>query len=119
MLDQADAGPWRPPIVRTVASRGEGIDGLLQAIERHRAHSANGAGRPRTGRARSGQVFRTLLQEHMAALALARLDAAGLLEATIDRITCRELDPHSAVEEAVKALGWSPGAPGEEQRHAA
>ncbi len=118
MLDQADPGPWRPPILRTVASRGEGVLGLLQAIERHRDCVSNGSGRPRTGRMRSRQVFRTLLQEHATALALAQLEAAGLLEATIDRITCRELDPHSAVEEAVKFLGWSVQ-PRQEQRHAA
>ena len=31
------AGRWRPPIVKTVASRGEGIDELVEAIDKHRA----------------------------------------------------------------------------------
>jgi LAO/AO transport system kinase len=26
---------WRPPIIKTVASRGEGIDELVQAVEKH------------------------------------------------------------------------------------
>ncbi|HET9676523.1 MAG TPA: methylmalonyl Co-A mutase-associated GTPase MeaB, partial [Solirubrobacterales bacterium] len=31
-------GGWLPPIVKTVASREEGIDGVLAEIERHREH---------------------------------------------------------------------------------
>ena len=30
-------GDWRPPIVKTVASRGEGIDELVEALDKHRA----------------------------------------------------------------------------------
>jgi LAO/AO transport system kinase len=29
-------GEWRPPIVKTVASRGEGLDELLEALDKHR-----------------------------------------------------------------------------------
>ncbi|MEH3067156.1 MAG: methylmalonyl Co-A mutase-associated GTPase MeaB [Aeromicrobium erythreum] len=31
-------GAWKPPIVLTVASRGEGIDDVVTEIDRHRAH---------------------------------------------------------------------------------
>ncbi|HET8645898.1 MAG TPA: methylmalonyl Co-A mutase-associated GTPase MeaB, partial [Vicinamibacteria bacterium] len=37
MLDLSAAG-WRPPVVSTVASRGEGIAGLAEAISRHEEH---------------------------------------------------------------------------------
>jgi LAO/AO transport system kinase len=30
-------GEWRPPIVKTVASRGEGLDELVEALDKHRA----------------------------------------------------------------------------------
>lgn len=36
-VEGADAPEWRPPILKTVASRGEGIDELLIEIDRHRA----------------------------------------------------------------------------------
>jgi LAO/AO transport system kinase len=29
-------GEWRPPIVKTVASRGEGLDELVDALDKHR-----------------------------------------------------------------------------------
>jgi hypothetical protein len=65
-------------------------------------------------RERSGQVFRNLFQDHVMSLALERLKAQGLLESMIDRIACREVDPHSAVEETVKALGWAESTTGED-----
>lgn len=33
-------GPWRPPIVKAVATRGEGIAGVMEAFGRHRTHLA-------------------------------------------------------------------------------
>ncbi|MFY0406175.1 methylmalonyl Co-A mutase-associated GTPase MeaB [Solicola sp. PLA-1-18] len=37
-LGQRPEGSWRPPIVSTVASQGEGLDDLAARIEEHRAH---------------------------------------------------------------------------------
>jgi LAO/AO transport system kinase len=37
-VEGEDASVWRPPVVRTVASRGEGIDDLLAAIDEHREY---------------------------------------------------------------------------------
>jgi LAO/AO transport system kinase len=110
MLDQQESHPgWRPPIVRTVAPRGEGIDALLDAIFAHRDFLSSGSGRPASRRARSGHAFHNLLQDHMMSLAMERLKSQGLLEGMIDRIASREIDPHSAVEESVRALGWGEG----------
>lgn len=36
-VEGEDAPEWRPPILKTVASRGDGIDELLGEIDRHRA----------------------------------------------------------------------------------
>src|SRR5262249_9120507 len=38
MLDLGAAAPWRPPIVETVATSGEGVERLWEAICAHRAH---------------------------------------------------------------------------------
>ena len=35
--ERRQAGDWRPPIVKTVASRGEGIDELVEALAKHRS----------------------------------------------------------------------------------
>ena len=36
--DDMQEGDWLPPIIKVIASRGEGVDELLEAIERHRDH---------------------------------------------------------------------------------
>jgi LAO/AO transport system kinase len=38
MLNMGPKLSWKPPIVMTVASRGEGLDELLEAVDRHRQH---------------------------------------------------------------------------------
>jgi LAO/AO transport system kinase len=38
MLDLTELGAWRPPIVETVASKGDGIEALWSAVGEHRAH---------------------------------------------------------------------------------
>jgi LAO/AO transport system kinase len=39
MLELSTFAGWQPPIITTVASQGKGVDELLSAIERHRAHA--------------------------------------------------------------------------------
>ena len=39
-LAQRSEGSWTPEIVKTIASKGEGIDDVVAAIERHRVHLA-------------------------------------------------------------------------------
>jgi LAO/AO transport system kinase len=36
--DDMKEGDWLPPIIKTVATRGQGIDELIDAVERHRQH---------------------------------------------------------------------------------
>jgi LAO/AO transport system kinase len=45
---------WRPPIVKTVAHKGEGLDEVAAELDRHRAHleSSGDLARRRTRRAR-------------------------------------------------------------------
>jgi GTPase len=38
MMNLAPKTPWRPPIIPTVATKGEGIDRLWEAILAHRKH---------------------------------------------------------------------------------
>ncbi len=38
MLELGEEGPWRPPVVKTMGDRGEGIDLLQQAIYSHKKH---------------------------------------------------------------------------------
>ncbi|RYC14685.1 methylmalonyl Co-A mutase-associated GTPase MeaB [Nocardioides zhouii] len=102
MLTMAERpeGAWRPPVLQTVASTGEGIDALLAEIDRHAAWLAESGEmvRRRTARARS----------EVEAIALATMSerwAAAGGGADLDRLAARvadgEADPYAAADELV------------------
>ncbi len=99
------SGDWEPPIVRTVALKGDGIDDLEAAIDRHRAHlEASGQRREREA-ARARASFVTVLRERLLAGALDRLEAEmGELDAVAERIAAREADPYALAEELAARL---------------
>ena len=89
------AGPeeWRPPIVKTIATTGEGIPELRAAIARFQACSTKTSG----GRTRKRQEYRLReLLSHRFLQHIERVLPAGELDRVIDRIAAREIDPYSA-----------------------
>lgn len=96
---------WSPPILKTVATQGQGIAELAQGIFAHRAHLDRRGLRQMRQRERSRALFLELLQEQGTRRLLERASANGTLEQTIERIAKREMDPYSAVEELLAKAG--------------
>jgi LAO/AO transport system kinase len=104
MLELRPAGAPDVEIVRTVASRGEGIDELAAAIGRHHERTRGStAGAERQHRRATAQL-QALLEERLFAAAERSLAARGGLEDVIRRIADRELDPYSAAEEVARQV---------------
>jgi LAO/AO transport system kinase len=100
-----DPGFWEPPIVKTVATRDEGVTDLAAAVERHRAHlETTGQRRVReVARARAG--FLALLRDRLLAGALERLAAEeGHLDELAARIANRDEDPFRLADELAARL---------------
>ncbi len=101
--EEGEAG-WWPPILRTVAVRGEGITEVVGAIDAHTDHlDAAGGGRVRR-HARVRHLIRELALE-ATRRTFARL-AEGeddLLDALTARVEGRELDPYTAADELLAA----------------
>jgi LAO/AO transport system kinase len=96
---------WEPPIVPTVATKGEGTDALLAAIERHRAHLEAGGGRAARETARARAAFVAILRERLLAGALERLEAErGRLDEIAGMIAAREADPYQLADELAARL---------------
>jgi len=94
---------WRPPILRTVAARGEGADEVVAEIERHGAwlERSGQLGARRTARAADEveAIALTALRERIGDLRGG--DALGRLAA---RVVAGELDPYAASDELVAAV---------------
>ena len=95
-LGDREPGAWKPPIVSTVAHRGEGIDDLMDRIEQFRsAQQANGGwAARRVARARQ-EVEGLVLARMQAELAL---DPAAGLEALAAGVSRGELDAYTAAD---------------------
>jgi LAO/AO transport system kinase len=88
-------GSWSPPVLRTVAPKGEGVDGLLQALASHRAWQSTPAGRE-DGIARARRLLAVALRD---AVTEAVEDELGpLLEDVEGKVARREIDAASAVD---------------------
>ena len=93
------ADEWRPPIVKTMATTGQGVTELVDMIQRFREHSA----RTQTARrhARSEYRLRELVSQQFMDRLERRVLAPGELSAVVDRIAERQLDPYTAARELV------------------
>ncbi|MBN1136814.1 MAG: methylmalonyl Co-A mutase-associated GTPase MeaB [Anaerolineae bacterium] len=91
----ADASAWRPPIHKTVATRGEGTDRLVEAILAHRAYLEKTGNLIWRERERAAAELETIIQQEALRRVLAHTDGAQLA-ALIDQIARRELDPYTA-----------------------
>jgi len=86
-------GSWSPPIVDTVASRGEGIAELTAAIERHRSWLQKTGGLDRRRRGHLALRVRSLLTERL----LAAAEEAGLADA-VERAATDGTDPYDIAD---------------------
>jgi LAO/AO transport system kinase len=106
MLHMApDTGGWLPKVYKTIATKGEGITELLDAIFQHKSFLDERDLRKKKGRERSERAFLALLQETLTARTLERIQRDGSMKEMIERIADRELDPYTAVEEVLRKLG--------------
>jgi LAO/AO transport system kinase len=95
------AGDWKPPIVKTTATSGQGVDDLWRQIGRYREHSAS----TRAGRQRARQEYR--LRELLSHRYLQHVEQTlpdGEFDRVVDGITAREIDPYSAAAEIMRQV---------------
>jgi LAO/AO transport system kinase len=92
-------GRWTPPIVKCVATRGEGMPALMSALDRHRAWVAEteeGRARRRT---RLAQELREALREALIEAAVRGL--GGEIDAAVREVETHALDPYTATQQLV------------------
>lgn len=114
---QRQAG-WTPPVVRTVAVEGKGLEDLDAAIEAHRAHCRETGGLAEKRRERAAERVHDLVARRLEGYVWHEQGGARRLDAAIDRIAAGEATPYSVAAEIVAAAGIdADGArpPGKEQ----
>jgi LAO/AO transport system kinase len=101
--DRTEPGLWRPPVVKTVAARGEGVDEVLEAIDKHTAWmEQSGALRERRVR-RAGDEIESIALEHLRSRMGDLRHGEGVDELAAAVVDGRT-DPYAAADRVVEAL---------------
>ena len=101
--DRTEPGLWRPPVVKTVAARGEGVDEVMDGIDKHVAWLE------KTGMLQQRRLRRAA--DEIEAIAVAALRARiGDLRHThallhhAEEVVAGRIDPYAAADDIVAAL---------------
>ena len=101
--DQSEPGLWRPPVVKTVAARGEGLDDVMEAVDKHVEWLSSSSALRQRRLARAGTEIEAI------AMAALRSRIASLRhDESLDRLAADVVDgrsdPYAAADQVVAAL---------------
>ncbi len=89
---------WRPPVVKTIALRGDGIPELMQAIADHRRYLESTNELARRNRTRLANELERILRDELMIRLLDQVDQASLAR-LMERVVAREIDPYTAARQ--------------------
>jgi LAO/AO transport system kinase len=92
-----DSTLWIPPINKTVATEGKGIDKVVESIAKHAAHLRQSGDWAARDRARLGSEMETLLRETLLDRFLESIQPETY-ERTVEKVVNRNLSPYEAVQ---------------------
>ncbi|EMA45942.1 transport ATPase, component for LAO/AO transport systems [Halococcus morrhuae DSM 1307] len=95
---------WMPPIVEAVATRGEGVEEYVDALDDHRAHLEATGELEAKARARYAEEIRTLLREDTAELLTEEIAAHGGIEELVAGVTAGETDPYEIADSVLAPI---------------
>lgn len=95
---------WRAPVLKTIATSGEGIADLLEAVGEHRRWQEQHGRIQRRRRARHRDEIVRLVELRTRERALDAARRSGRLEILAEKVFAGELDPYTAAEEILKSV---------------
>jgi LAO/AO transport system kinase len=96
-------GAWKPPIVKTVAARGEGVDKVIEAIEKHRSWMEEHGVLEQRRRERAASEIESIALGQVK-VRFAQVHGSTALQAAAARVVGGDTDPYTAADELVAAL---------------
>ncbi|HEY6748425.1 MAG TPA: methylmalonyl Co-A mutase-associated GTPase MeaB [Mycobacteriales bacterium] len=99
----SEPGAWRPPIVSTVAARGEGVGDLLAALDKHAAWLASSGEGERRRRARAAAEIEAIAVAALRAR-IGDLHGSDALDSLAAEVVAGTRDPYAAADDLVATL---------------
>ena len=102
MTDRTD-GAWKPPILLTTATTGDGVDEVVEAISEHRSHLDDSGELERRRLARVRREIEALALTEVQAR-FAHLSGDARLDVLAGRVLAGETDPFAAADTLVETI---------------
>ena len=99
----SEAGAWRPPIVKTVASRGEGVTEVVAALGKHRSWMEAHGELDRRRRIRAATEIEALAVGEMRRK-FADVHGSAALDDAAQRVVSGDTDPYTAADDLVASV---------------
>jgi len=99
-LNQEDVA-WRPPINRTIASKDEGIEAVVDSIAEHRKYLEETGELEKVRQARIKSEVIAMVNDHISRHIDEKIVATDGFAQTILKLQNRETDPYSVVDNIV------------------
>ncbi len=96
---------WHPPVIKTIATDGSGVDLLVEAISKHREHLERSGGLSERVRHQTRAFLLDLLKDEMVKQTVERAGGEEEFESYVEAVARRRLDPYSAVDELISRSG--------------
>jgi GTPase len=92
-----DSDIWIPPVIKTVATEGKGIDELIESIAKHEEHLQQSGERAARDRARLESEMEAYLQEALMERFMEKLPREDYRE-ILEKVAKRDISPYEAVK---------------------
>jgi len=92
---------WRPPINRTIASKGEGIEAVVDSIEAHKAYLIESGKLAEIRKLRIKNEVTAMLNDRVNRYIDANVIQTEEFDAKVVKMQAREIEPYSVVDEIV------------------
>jgi GTPase len=108
---RTSANDWTAPVLLTVASRGDGVSDLVDALQEHYEHLARRGELEQRRRRRLEQRLRDLVGDHLWQSFRARVSREQW-ERSVDDLAAHRLTPHEAARDLSRSVPASPARSG-------
>jgi LAO/AO transport system kinase len=105
MLDlNSTPGPWRPPILKTVAIHTEGVEELINAVQEHRTFLESTGTLTSRRRERTRAELIQLVERRISALIQSKIKQNGRFDELVEQVIERKEDPYTCANKIVGPL---------------
>lgn len=97
---------WMPPVLKTTATQGDGIEAVIEAIDDHSTHLHESGQYEQRKREQYAEEIRRLLRSDINDMIEARIAQRGGIESLAAAVVRRETDPYSVADELLSSFDF-------------